>query len=820
MIDFFGKKRKKKEENELHIKTTGIVINVNPQMNREGMKKSNILLNGVINYMVIFSTLMLIITAFGVKVNLIAFMLFLFCFCLFIASFYEYTFLKIGGYILIIIMFIYGINTYHSAIRGGFGTFANAFMEVLEETLDLPIERRYQEFTSNKVFAVTLCTIFVGGSLALILNMAITEAKGFALTFLITFPIAQMGIYFEREINVIYFIIYIASMIALMLLRSSVHYKSETRKEYGYHIIERKDVKRYEYVNDGRNSVEILLFLLVSIVLSASLIVGVISMFTDVSKKKPLSAQVGQWKEGTQDFVKKTALVGFWGMLNKNGSGTGGIGRNRLGNVKYVKMDYQTDLSVETKVVEDEETIYLRAYTGTYYKNNSWKYISEYDREGFKELSHYVRYPILLNSLNCNILSNDVNHTISGPVKEIKIYNLDGNEKFLYLNNNTMDIYRYCDKIINDDEWIGGIPQGKGIKAYYRPLKNMKSTELAEKALELKQNNSYDNCYEYEKKYREYVYNTYLHIPKKNKKSIDKFIDKYGLDKSSGLDNIEKLQEVFQENFTYTLMPGITPDNKDFVNYFLDETQKGYCSYFASAAVLIYRRLGIPARYVGGYAVSTTDSDYMYKMNNKDENLYQIDVNDSCAHAWVEVYINNLGWVVADVTPSTDSTNVEEETEVGIMGMLANTIFSPNTANAIKNTTIGIAYIAIGGVVVLIGIVLVTGIFIRRKRKNNININDNIRYAKAILNMYGVKWDNKTIFSDIKSYLEAIEKMDEQDIEQFVYIIEKDKYSRNGTSLEEKRKFHEYVCIIGEDVYASLSWIKKIKFIYIKNLIK
>ena len=45
-------------------------------------------------------------------------------------------------------------------------------------------------------------------------------------------------------------------------------------------------------------------------------------------------------------------------------------------------------------------------------------------------------------------------------------------------------------------------------------------------------------------------------------------------------------------------------ENEDFVKYFLTESKEGYCTYFATAAVLMYRCAGIPARYVEGYVAA------------------------------------------------------------------------------------------------------------------------------------------------------------------------------------------------------------------------
>jgi transglutaminase-like putative cysteine protease len=96
-------------------------------------------------------------------------------------------------------------------------------------------------------------------------------------------------------------------------------------------------------------------------------------------------------------------------------------------------------------------------------------------------------------------------------------------------------------------------------------------------------------------------------------------------------------------NFAYTLTPGEVPQDRDFVDRFLFDTREGYCTYFASAFVVMMRSLGIPARYVEGFAASGVT----------DENLW-MDVRNSQAHAWAEVYFEGYGWYVFDPTPPTE----------------------------------------------------------------------------------------------------------------------------------------------------------------------
>lgn len=108
---------------------------------------------------------------------------------------------------------------------------------------------------------------------------------------------------------------------------------------------------------------------------------------------------------------------------------------------------------------------------------------------------------------------------------------------------------------------------------------------------------------------------------------------------------ISKVKSYLHSAAEYTLSPGQTPYGEDFINYFLNENHKGYCVHFATAATLMLRRLGIPARYVEGYYISPADQW------NTDADGY-VSIPDSRAHAWTEIYYPLYGWVVADFTPS------------------------------------------------------------------------------------------------------------------------------------------------------------------------
>ena len=103
----------------------------------------------------------------------------------------------------------------------------------------------------------------------------------------------------------------------------------------------------------------------------------------------------------------------------------------------------------------------------------------------------------------------------------------------------------------------------------------------------------------------------------------------------------EKAQalEAYLRQFTYSLELPEPPADRDIVDYFLFELQKGYCDYYASAMVILARAAGLPARLAIGYA--TGSYDYA-------QSLFV--VTEANAHAWPEIYIEPFGWVPFEPT--------------------------------------------------------------------------------------------------------------------------------------------------------------------------
>lgn len=114
------------------------------------------------------------------------------------------------------------------------------------------------------------------------------------------------------------------------------------------------------------------------------------------------------------------------------------------------------------------------------------------------------------------------------------------------------------------------------------------------------------------------------------------------------------LRDAIARTCQYNTQTPPVPNDRDPVDYFLNDSKMGYCDLFASAFALEARRLGYPSRYVTGFLV---DSSQL-----QEDGSYSIQEKHS--HSWAEVYFEDYGWVPFDATAGAeDVTPKEGETD-------------------------------------------------------------------------------------------------------------------------------------------------------------
>ncbi len=141
----------------------------------------------------------------------------------------------------------------------------------------------------------------------------------------------------------------------------------------------------------------------------------------------------------------------------------------------------------------------------------------------------------------------------------------------------------------------------------------------------------------------------YINFPNQQKyKLIKKLADSLSKNKTTTIDKVLSVRDYFlQKNelgeqvFKYSDNPGVpgVPDASRLLN-FLFESKNGYCAYYAGATVFLLRAMNVPTRIMAGF-LTVDRSD-----NNKGWYWYYADQ----AHAWVQVYFPEYGWIDFDTT--------------------------------------------------------------------------------------------------------------------------------------------------------------------------
>lgn len=157
-----------------------------------------------------------------------------------------------------------------------------------------------------------------------------------------------------------------------------------------------------------------------------------------------------------------------------------------------------------------------------------------------------------------------------------------------------------------------------------------------------------------------------LQVPAKEKRTLAPLWAELGYGpaaRPSAAEAITTLRNFFQQKFEYTLDLDITQRMAKRneqplptpMEQFLTTRRRGHCEYFATAATLMFRQVGIPARYATGFAVAEYDGsrkEFIIRANH--------------GHAWVRVWDAAAErWIDFDPTPpSWQGTIISEETKL------------------------------------------------------------------------------------------------------------------------------------------------------------
>jgi hypothetical protein len=141
--------------------------------------------------------------------------------------------------------------------------------------------------------------------------------------------------------------------------------------------------------------------------------------------------------------------------------------------------------------------------------------------------------------------------------------------------------------------------------------------------------------------YPDWVVDTYLQVPDTITPETIALAQRIAGGHNNAYDKAIALRDYLRQNMAYNDQIAAPPPGVEPIHYFLFEGREGYCTYYASAMVIMLRSQGVPARMAIGY----TSGDY-----DEESSFYR--VRASNAHTWVEAYFPSFGWIHFEPTAS------------------------------------------------------------------------------------------------------------------------------------------------------------------------
>ena len=439
------------------------------------------------------------------------------------------------------------------------------------------------------------------------------------------------------------------------------------------------------------------------LILFCSVLFLLMKLFIPQEKYEGISELPNMKKEiqsGLFDFSLEDVWRGFQDVkLPRLDKASGGLNGGELGATGKVEFTNSEQLRLEAPLQAVYEGIYLKGYVGSVYTGSEWK---EHGKATEKSYNKLLKQFTLEEFNPVNQISMLLESQKPGELVPEPEHSADALFGFA---NGTMSLeyeeanrkYMYA-PYFTDYNGLKGItyrgdlypaPKSQRDSYEFNFNFNLKQGGKDQHASTYLQNQKkagsdyFDRYLNDEKLYRSFVYQTYTKLPEQGLERLRKEFSPTSEAALGGIDaKIDYVRKYLHNNTQYSLEPGKLPKDKDFVEYFLYENKQGYCAHYASAAVLMLRSLGVPARYAEGYAIGAMDinqNDYnkrqlvTYYSEGVSEEVtlpvVQVSVRDYNAHAWVEVYFDYCGWIPVEFTPGSvidyNSTGVDELASIG-----------------------------------------------------------------------------------------------------------------------------------------------------------
>lgn len=354
-----------------------------------------------------------------------------------------------------------------------------------------------------------------------------------------------------------------------------------------------------------------------------------------------------------QDSYLKPALLTEAQSLAQNALDNGRYGSEKSGLTggkvyKAGELQRSEDTMLEV-TMENPDSYYLRGFVGEVYDNSQWKELDGRKLSDSVSLFYWLHqdgfYGLSQLFNGAKIEKDDVESS------SMTIKNIGASRKYVYAPYELSASSNLLDENLPGDTRL----ESKGLRGdsdytldvvenQVKRYQNLSAALIKAESEGTAQSYIKDESY-----YNRYVYENYTEVPAEISSLLSEYLGQYVV--ASGESHFDyqmakqNIMFFMTNKMEYSEKTTETGKDIDFILNFLEGTKQGYDIHFASAATMMFRYYGIPARYVEGYLITKDD----VKGAEAGESL---SLDGTHAHAWVEYYHDGIGWLPFEVTPT------------------------------------------------------------------------------------------------------------------------------------------------------------------------
>lgn len=304
------------------------------------------------------------------------------------------------------------------------------------------------------------------------------------------------------------------------------------------------------------------------------------------------------------------------------------------GNLKNLPAWNKSDTPALEVTMEQPEKVYLRGQIYDTYTGTGWKAADTEETAQYEDLFYWLHEANFYGQSQIS-LADDYTETstpLSMTVKNLSACSAHGYYPYAVYGSETLEADRIGDTDLPAAENLsylkGSVPD------WYQIQRNLSTAQGRE---------NIETYLSKEQAYADYLRAMDLQMTQDSWAVLQRQL-KLDTQARTISDIRTVIFDYLRENMTYDETVRTMNGSGDFLQYTLERSRHGYSVHYATAAVLMLRYMGVPARYVEGYYLSAEDAA-RYKAGEA------ITLTEENAHAWAEYYVSGVGFVPFEVTP-------------------------------------------------------------------------------------------------------------------------------------------------------------------------